>query len=526
MGWSRRLALSAIGTGYLATLARPWRAFRRAAERPWSTQAELLSRFLHRHRDTAYGREHRFGSIDSFTAFQARVPVVDYEVLRPWIERIAEGERNVLSPSPVRAFERSSGTTGGSKLIPLDDAFLAEISHATGPWLFSMYAARPRLIGTTSYWSVSPAARERERTPAGTPIGLEDDTEYFTPVERWALRRTLAVPGTVARIAGVEAWRFATAQHLIASRDLGFISVWNPSFLTLLMETIAARLEEVIPLLPDRARRRELERALAAGEVTGPALWPRLRLISCWTDGHAARFVGAMARWFPGVEIEGKGLLATEGVVSLPVRGGCVAAVRSHFLELEDLDHPERAPLSIERARPGSRYAPIITTGNGFCRYRLPDEVECTGWYARTPLLRFVGKLDRISDLCGEKLTAVEVDRAIDRAAERSGGFTFALVAPAAGAPPRYRLYLEGGSPAAAAREVETALLENHHYRYCRDLGQLGPIEAVAVEGGWRSYERAMVASGMKAGDVKPTHLDPRMIWDDVFVTAHHPAAG
>lgn len=512
MGWRNRLLLTGVESGYLLGLTNAWRAFARAAASPWKTQADLLSSFLSRHADSAFGRAHRFSSIRSVSAFQDAVPITGYEELRPWIERIAKGEQNVLGPEPVRVMEPSSGTTGGNKLIPYTRTFLAEISRATGPWIHRMYTCRPRLIGTTSYWSISPAARAKQKTEGGIPIGFDDDTEYFGPLARWALSRMMAVPGSVARIPDVATWRTVTAQHLLRhADDLGFISVWNPSFLTLLMETIESELDELLHTIEggDVIRAR-----VDRDGVTGRALWPRLSLISCWTEGHAARFVPRMAARFPGVEIEGKGLLATEGVVSFPIGAGCAAAVNSHFLEFQDLARPERRPRLVDQLEVGGRYAPILTTGNGFARYRLPDEVECTGFFFRTPLLRFVGKLDRVSDFCGEKITATEVDEALAGA----GAFTFALLAPAEHQPPRYELYLEGAAvPEEAAREVEDSLLRSHHYRYCRDLGQLGPVTAVQVTDGWRKYEQAMIDLGMKPGDIKPTHLDPRPIWRKVF---------
>lgn len=512
MGWRDRLLLTGVESGYLLALTKPWRAFARAAASPWKTQADLLSSFLHRHADSAYGRAHRFDEIRSVSSFQDEVPICGFEEMRPWVERIAKGETNVLGPDPVRVLERSSGSTGGNKLIPYTERFLAEISRATGPWIYDMYRRRPWLLGTTSYWSISPAAREKETTEGGIPIGFQDDTEYFGPLARWALSRTMAVPGSVARAEDVASWRTLTARHLLrGADDLGFISVWSPSFLTLLMETIESELDA---LLETVGRSNALRARIDRHGVNGPALFPKLRLISCWTDGPAARLVPEMAARFPGVEIEGKGLLATEGVVSFPIDRGRVAAVNSHFLEFQDLAHPDRRPRLLDQLQVGDRYAPILTTGNGFARYRLPDEVECTGFFARTPLLRFIGKLDRVSDVCGEKLTAAEVDRALARA----GDFVFALLAPADTRPPRYELYLEGAAePEKAARSVEVELMQNHHYAYCRDLGQLGPVMAVPITDGWRKFERAMIELGTKAGDVKPTPLDARPIWGEAL---------
>jgi len=341
----------------------------------------------------------------------------------------------------------------------------------------------------------------------------------------------LAVPGSVARAPDVQAWRRATVRRLLEAEDLGFVSVWSPTFLTGLMEHVQDLLPEMLPALPP-ARAASIERALdAAGAVTGRALWPRLSLISCWTDGHAARFVRPLADRFEGVEIQPKGLLATEGVFSFPlspivgggVPPGAVTALTSHVLELVDLEAPERRPVPVYEARAGARYAPLLSTRGGLLRYRLGDEVRCVGHAGAAPCFVFLGKQDNVSDLCGEKLSAGDAERALAQAERRTGvEAAFAMLAPRLdGGLPGYRLFLEGPTTERArdafAEQVERGLLDNHHYRYARDLGQLAAVEVRAVRAGAARYEAALVARGRRAGDIKPTPLDKRTFWDEVF---------
>jgi hypothetical protein len=115
-----------------------------------------------------------------------------------------------------------------------------------------------------------------------------------------------------------------------------------------------------------------------------------------------------------------------------------------------------------------------------------------------------------------------QVDAALALVRDRLGlSPAFALLAPVAGTPPRYRLFLESDAPGAtlaeAARIVEEHLATGHHYRYARELGQLGPLELQRVEEGWAAWERTHVAAGRRAGDVKPAHLDARHDWAAVF---------
>ncbi|MCM2279808.1 MAG: GH3 auxin-responsive promoter family protein [Oligoflexia bacterium] len=520
--WEKTL-LSGIHSAYARSLRGAWVSFQRAAGNPERAQAEILKRILSSGARSRYGAEQGFGGLRSVEAFQKRVPIVDYDALEPWIGRVADGEEEVLTGAPVRMLERSGGSTATNKLIPYTDGLLAEFASATKPWLFDLFQSLPGLRGTRSYWALSPATRQAERTAGGLPVGFEQDTDYFDPVSRWALGKLMAVPSSVARIPDMGEWRRQTALALLAAGDLGLISVWNPSFLTLLMQAIAKEFDKLLSELPV-ARARELRSAVDARGFSGETLWPRLQLVSCWTDGIARDFLPGVRRWFPGTPIQGKGLLATEGVVSFPLWGreGSVLAVGGHFLEFIDLDQPARHPLLSHELALGGSYSPVLTTSGGLYRYHLKDIVECVGYYQRTPMVKFVEKLDAVGDLCGEKLHARQVDRGLEIACGTTGlRYEFALLAPVWGEPPHYRLYVETDAPVEkierTARVLEDYLASGHHYSYCRKLGQLGPLSFRRVSDGLTIYQRTLVKEGLRAGEIKPSHLSRFAVWDEAF---------
>jgi hypothetical protein len=456
--------------------------------------------------------------------WQDRVPIVEYDDLQPWVERAATGEPGVLTSQPVRIFERTSGSTAANKLIPYTTGLLDDFSAATGPWLHDLYSSYPNLRGTSRYWSITPATRQRERTAGGAPIGFDDETEYFGRLERYALRQMFAVPATVARIPDGDAWAGETTRHLVAADNLGLISVWHPSFLLLLLRRIEANLDALLGPLPSRRRAAVADR-LDRGAALSEALWPQLNVVSCWADAAAAGALPSLARAVPHARIQPKGLLATEGVVSFPLHGseesGAVAAVTGHFLEFMSLEHPTARPRLAHELQPGATYVPILSTAGGFYRYRLGDAVRCVTFHEQVPALRFEGRIDHVSDLCGEKLNPRLVSAAIEYG-QRVVAQTldFALLAPVAGDPPGYCLYVDPADDSTLDRlraAVEGRLSESHGYRYARALGQLAPLRAVAVRDGAARFILARRATGQRAGDIKPAHLDTRLDWHAVF---------
>ena len=517
------IGLRMIQAGHRLSLHPARARFERALRACEPAQSARLRMLLAANADSAYGRAHRFDSISSVRQWHERVPVVGYDDLQPWVARAAAGEPSVLTVAPVRVFERTSGSTAANKLVPYTAALLDEFAAATGPWLHDLYASFPNLRGTTSYWSISPATRQPERTAGGVPVGFEDDTEYFGRLERLALRHMLAVPGSVARMSEMDAWADATAQHLVAAADLGLISVWHPSFFTLLLRRIEADLDALLDRVPPR--RAAAVRTRLRHATLGEALWPRLAVVSCWADGAAAGAVAALRNALPHARVQPKGLLATEGVVSLPVQRGerCVnvAAIAGHFLEFIDLDRPAARPRLAHELTKGAVYAPVISTGGGFYRYRLGDAVRCDGFHFQAPVLRFEGRIDQVSDVCGEKLNPRMVAAALGEAQHVTGAsLQFALMAPVAGDPPQYCLYAEGvdGPTLRTLCEViEQRLCDNSGYRYARDVGQLAPVHGVPVSDGAAQYLRARAMAGQRAGDIKPAQLDSSLDWSAVF---------
>src|SRR5262249_50790438 len=133
----------------------------------------------------------------------------------------------------------TSGSTAGPKLIPYTDGLHAEFQRGVLPWLADLYRHAPGLLRGPAYWTVTPVARGETRTPGGVPVGFEDDdTEYLGPLRGWLLRRVQAVPADVRRAPDLETARYVTLRWLVQQPALALLSVWSPTFLTLLLDRL------------------------------------------------------------------------------------------------------------------------------------------------------------------------------------------------------------------------------------------------------------------------------------------------
>lgn len=478
----------------------------RAAASPRAAQEALLHSILQRHAASAFGQRHGFGRLSSLRDFQQAVPPGDAESFAPWIAEMAAGGSQILVDEPLLAFERSGGSTGGARLIPFTASGLAAQREGLHAWLDDLCTERPAIMAGRSYWSISPAARAPQITAGGVRIGMASDAAYFGEAAA-AIGSTLAVPAEVAALAEMDRWRAFTLQTLLADASLSLVSVWSPTFwLELCRHAVAQRDELCAAIAADPARAALVQRALGTASPDWAAIWPHLALLSCWTHASAEPWAQQLAREFPHVELQGKGLLATEGLVSLPLcdGGDPVAALLSTVLEFED----ERGRVfACDEVDTGCEYAVLISTSAGLYRYRLGDRVRVTGWWQRAPRLRLLGRTAGCSDLCGEKLTEAFV-LACWRTLADFGGLR---LVPQASPKPHYRLWLDDSLPDTAAAELASrldhALRANPQWAYARDLGQLGALVPQRVPQLAARLQAQALAMGQRLGDAKPAML-------------------
>jgi hypothetical protein len=490
-------------------------AFRAQLAQATRVQDELLRGLVRHHANCEYGRRHDFGNVASAADWANRVPIVRYENLRADLDRMAGGEPDVLLSGSVLAFEETGGSSGGQKLIPYTERSLMAFRAGLTVWLDDLYAGDDALHRGTAYWSISPAGRARRMTAGGIPIGLESDLSYLGPALAGEIAATLSVPAEVAGITDLPSWRLTTCIHLAGEEKLALISVWSPTFLLQLLDFIEANPDTIVRHIPDSARATRVKEALSQSPPDYRKFWPNLRLLSCWTHGSSKAFAAQLARRLPGVEMQGKGLLATEGLISMPLRG-CewpVLAIGSGYVELLDDAGLARPATSAEV---GGEYEVLVSNESGFYRYALGDRVRVQGYLGTAPLFEFLGRAGVTSDLVGEKLDEAFVARSLNAL-----GLEFAALAPDANGYvlllDEYRVLREA-APAFAQR-CDGALRSNPQYAYARDLGQLQPVREFRCQDPLARYLAWRVKVGQRLGDIKPPALITDSGWRNVFAT-------
>jgi hypothetical protein len=295
-----------------------------------------------------------------------------------------------------------------------------------------------------------------------------------------------------------------------------------------LRQMIAGRLKP----MPERAARLDRE-----AELTLANVWPGIRLMTTWTGGSCGIALARLRTKLPPAAVvmelgyqstEFRGTLALEGE-----NAGGLPPFGHHFFEFVeraqwDGGRPEfRNLVELEAGR---QYYVLVTTAGGLYRYFMNDLVEVTGFFRRTPLLRFVQKGRGVTNLTGEKVYESQTIESVAGAAAHCGFTSRFFITIADEAAARYRVFIESGEERRSDTQAVAALIDeklgslNVEYHAKRASGRLNPLEVVWLKAGAaEAYKAACVRGGQREGQFKPAVLqyqkDLRFSFDD-YVTA------
>jgi hypothetical protein len=444
--------------------------FQRALKDPHTAQMTVLRECLQGYSKTQYG--HRIGLTPDMTyeRFAEIAPVVRYQDLQSECTAAEAGEPNQLWPGRPAFWENTSGSAGAKKPIPIS----ARLRHAFAEAVFIQVHDLLR----TGTWRPRSGRIAMAIAPPLPGRALAQDAAFLTGPIGTLARRFIIAPQGLAKATDPQDFRAELARAWQSAHDLELMTVWNPSYILAVMDTITNQ---------------------SGTSPNWQEVWPNLQLISAWDGAMAAAPAARLRQAFPETVLQGKGLLCTEGPVTIPLVGYAapVPFIDGAFIELMD---SAGAIVPLWQAVDTKTYRLILTWPGGFCRYDLGDEVRVQGMALATPCLAFIGRADAVCDLVGEKLA--EAIAASSLAQVLGTRFGFLVPRQPEDAPAHYCLVAEAAS-AADAIALDQKLQAGVHYARARALGQLGPIQPVAVDQLRLRYQNACLAAGQSMEAIK-----------------------
>ncbi|MEW6250459.1 MAG: GH3 auxin-responsive promoter family protein, partial [Planctomycetota bacterium] len=458
-----------------------------------------------------YARGLGLARVGALRDLQRAAPVVTFEQLAPYIERLANGDTGAMfhPRQAIVMFATSSGTTATPKRIPVTPQFVRDYRRGWNTFGLRLLSDHPRailrpILQSSGRFDVS-------RTPGGTPCGAI--TGLLARTQKRIVRRYYIGRPEIAELESATA-RYYTSMRLGIVRDVAFAITASPATLIQMARTAdehsealirdvhdgtisgevvddaAARRALAVGLRPNPGRARELEaiRANAGGRLRPRDYW-RLEFLACWTGGSMGYYLERLAAWWGQAPVRDVGLLASEGRVSIPLQDNTpvgVLDVTSAVFEFIPAEQSEvAAPQTIapRELEAGRDYIVVLTNATGLVRYRLDDVVRVRGFLHQAPLIEFLHRAGRVASIAGEKLTEHQVVAAVADARKclRIPEFDFVL-APRWDDPPYYRLICNGPCSAELCGILDRELSEqNEEYASRRKSGRLGPLRIQVV---------------------------------------------
>lgn len=423
---------------------------------PRTEQAKTLRGILEYAKDSAYGREHHFAQIleaktdtELFARYREQVSANEYEDFRPYVNRMKEGESDVLFQGRPMLYATTSGATGEPKWIPISAKYLSDIYGKMNKcWLFNFIHQRR---GVYSGSIVSVVGKQIEGyTPDGTIYGsVSGFTQKNCP---GFVKKLYASPSEIFNIDDYTARNYAIMRMGI-ERNVTLVVAANPSTMVEMQHCVDTWYDEFcsdieqgtlsrkvdIPedireavkdyFHPNPERAEELRQLKARyGQVLPKHFWPELQILTTWKCGNTQIYLKKLEGCYP------QGMLHQEfAYFSSECRAGLVLDDSNetvlfphfHYYEFkkaEEFNEPDAPFYQLDELVPGQQYCPFVTTFSGLYRYNMNDIIEAAEpLFGTTPRIHMVQKVNGIVTITGEKLYEGQFINAVNEAQKKTG---------------------------------------------------------------------------------------------------------
>jgi hypothetical protein len=386
----------------LSTLARMrlWR-IQSWIEHPIEAQREVLQDIVTSAQYTEFGRNYNFSKLFTVRDFKKAVPIHEYDDLKGYIQRIMDGEENILWNTPIHWFAKSSGTTSDkSKFIPVSEESLHDCHYKAAKDVVTLYynfnresdllTGKGLVIGgshtihqlndETHYGDLSAVLLQNTpfwsdwiRTP-DLRIALMD--EWETKIEELA-RST--INENVSSISGVPTWTLVLIKRIL--------EITGKSSLSEVWPQLELYMHGGVSFIPYREQFNQL-------------IGKKVQFLELYNASEG---------FFAAQDIP-----SGEGMLLFTDHG-----IFMEFMPVEEYGKSEPRTIGLRDVEVGQNYALVISTNGGLWRYLVGDTIQFT---SLSPFrIRVSGRVRHFINAFGEEVIVENTDKAIAIASEKTG---------------------------------------------------------------------------------------------------------
>jgi hypothetical protein len=368
---------------------------------PCEVQEEWRKKLITTAKDTEWGKKYDYASIKSISDFQQRVPIQDYDSIKPYIARLREGEQNILWNTPVKWFAKSSGTTSDkSKFIPVSIECLEDCHFKGGKDMLSIYCnnhpetkmfdGKGLILGGShqinSYSNESlygdlsaiiiqnlPFWVEFIRTP-DLAIALMDNWE-----EKIEMMAKATINNNVTNISGVPTWTVILAKRMLEiSGKNNLLEIWP---------NLELYIHGAVSFTPYREQFKQL--------------LPSDKVNYLETYNASEGFFGIQDR----SDSEDLLLMLDYGIFY-------------EFIPMDQFGSENPSTLTLDQVKLSVNYALVISSNAGLWRYMIGDTVKFTSLLPFR--IRITGRTKHFINAFGEEIIIDNAEKALHEACQKT----------------------------------------------------------------------------------------------------------
>ncbi|MDI9356533.1 MAG: GH3 auxin-responsive promoter family protein [Chitinophagaceae bacterium] len=377
--------ISKLFASYIVNTEAKWR------QKPYYFQEKILQKIISQAKNTFFGKEHNFQKIKNYEDFKKNVPLRDYEGLREYIEKIKNGEKDILWEGTPLYFAKTSGTTSGTKYIPISKESLPfHIKAARNALLYYIHETKNTsfLNGKLIFLSGSPILEKIHNIYVGRLSGI---VNHHVP--KYLRKNQLPAFSTNC----IEDWeeKINTITEETLSQNMTLISgipPWVQMYFSLLENKTSKKIKDIFP---------NFSLFVYGGVNFEPYKQKLFNSIGKKIDSIET---------FPASE----GFFAfqdsqkTNGLLLLLNSG-----IFFEFIPIQEIHKPNPIRLHIEQVKLDTNYALIINSNAGLWGYNIGDIVKFVSLFPHKIIV--TGRVKHFISAFGEHVIAEEVETALQR---------------------------------------------------------------------------------------------------------------
>lgn len=524
-----------------------WNGVQSSFSDPDGINSKVLFQILRDNEGTEYGRSHDFAGIKSYDDYRKKVPLTVFDNYADMVYKELEtGAKNLYSVYDIRQYNKSSGTMGNPKKIPMSSKSMDYVMgyQMSMPIVIASEKFGPA-VAEGKFLSVMEASSLQYLSNGKLYAGVSAQTLcLFLDTVPWICTspREASIPEPDTNS------RYLHARYGLAEKN---ITIFHTTFATFILDMfhyieanwemicddiekgtidpsvrmsdeVRANLEASLQPMPERAAELRAIFSEGFGPHVAKKIWPDLCYMFAVVTGTFEAYLKLLReRYIGDLPVLATGLSASEGIFTVPFEFNnplTVPTVESVFFEFLPLgeDDPTKT-LTIGQLELGGEYELIVTTYSGLYRYRTRDALRVDGFKDRMPLLSYLYRIDMCVNLNGEKTYEPAMRKAMDDTADELGFryLDFCVYPDTDAIPSRYSFFVEKTSfPKGMGLDTVAKCLQKHlvevnpvlEYKFDRNL--IGPVKVqILQDETYLLYRDKLILKGGASTQVKPVKI-------------------